>query len=421
MKAPPEILTVKGQNFRLYSATRRKSGRIYESHTLAYMAQGKRQRRVLSTREAALEAAKQIADQLGNGSAHVHALTPRELADYHSANLALRTHDGVSLAIVAHEWSEATKAIAGRGTIADAVSVYVRSIEDSTLPKISVADLAEKFCKRKRREGVSEYYIDDLERKLARFSSAFSSHIHSIRSEDIADWIARQGGGNRNANNLRNAIGTLFSFARSSGYLPRDKKTEAEVVVRLKERSSAIGIYTPQELDAILAAAPEKIKSAIAIAAFAGLRSTEIFRLDWRDIQLSRGHIVVSAEKAKTAQRRLVPVLPALLAWLEPRAKPSGRITPDYENLDNFTRRFSIICGAAGVTPQRNGFRHSFASYRLAVVKSADQVALEMGNSPRKLFTNYRELCTEEDAGNWFSITPDAPKNVTVMPRKKVA
>jgi hypothetical protein len=36
--------------------------------------------------------------------------------------------------------------------------------------------------------------------------------------------------------------------------------------------------------------------------------------------------------------------------------------------------------------------RHSFISYRIATVKSADQVALEAGNSPSIIFKHYREL-----------------------------
>ena len=61
-----------------------------------------------------------------------------------------------------------------------------------------------------------------------------------------------------------------------------------------------------------------------------------------------------------------------------------------------------------------NGLRHSYASYRLAAVKSADQVALEMGNSPRKLFANYREIVTEAEAGKWFAVKPTGtPENVT--------
>ena len=62
---------------------------------------------------------------------------------------------------------------------------------------------------------------------------------------------------------------------------------------------------------------------------------------------------------------------------------------------------------------QVNGLRHSYASYRLAIVKSADQVALEMGNSPRKLFQNYRELVTEAESTSWFAVLPSgAPENV---------
>ncbi len=145
----------------------------------------------------------------------------------------------------------------------------------------------------------------------------------------------------------------------------------------------------------------------MAIAAFAGLRSTEIFRLGWQEIKLDRKIIVVEADKAETASRRIVPILPNLAAWLEVHKKQKGRVAPDYHNLDNMTRGFTAICHAAGVRPQRNGFRHSFASYRLATEKSADAVALEMGSSPRKLFTNYRELVTEEEGKAWFNIKPN--------------
>jgi hypothetical protein len=63
-----------------------------------------------------------------------------------------------------------------------------------------------------------------------------------------------------------------------------------------------------------------------------------------------------------------------------------------------------------------NGLRHSFATYRLAAIQSADQVALEMGNSPRKLFQNYRELATKAQAERWFSVVPEqAGKVVSIV------
>jgi hypothetical protein len=59
--------------------------------------------------------------------------------------------------------------------------------------------------------------------------------------------------------------------------------------------------------------------------------------------------------------------------------------------------------------------RHSFCTYRLAAVQSAPQVALEMGNSPKIIFTNYRELATSEDAEIWFA-AKTATKNSKLVP-----
>ncbi len=55
---------------------------------------------------------------------------------------------------------------------------------------------------------------------------------------------------------------------------------------------------------------------------------------------------------------------------------------------------------------QDNGLRHSFISYRLAILHDTAQVALEAGNSPEVLFGHYRELVTPEAAKAWFAVVP---------------
>jgi hypothetical protein len=69
------------------------------------------------------------------------------------------------------------------------------------------------------------------------------------------------------------------------------------------------------------------------------------------------------------------------------------------------------ISRRAGQSPRHekwpsNGLRHSFITYRIAQVKSAEQVALEAGNSPAIIFKHYRELATEAQAAEWFGILP---------------
>ena len=162
----------------------------------------------------------------------------------------------------------------------------------------------------------------------------------------------------------------------------------------------------------------------------AGLRTAEIRRLDWSEINLTERHIEIKASKAKTAARRLAPITDNLAAWLAPYAKTSGKLT-DFESWWN---QFSKV--AAAVVEQRkevakaqhkdpssvrkftwkhNALRHSFCSYRLAVIKNAAQVALEAGNSPQMIFSNYRQLVTEAEAAKWFGVVPKQAENIVPL------
>jgi hypothetical protein len=65
---------------------------------------------------------------------------------------------------------------------------------------------------------------------------------------------------------------------------------------------------------------------------------------------------------------------------------------------------------------KHNALRHSFCSYRLAIIKNAAQVALEAGNSPQMIFANYRQLVTETEAAKWFAVCPPkAAENVVPL------
>jgi len=127
----------------------------------------------------------------------------------------------------------------------------------------------------------------------------------------------------------------------------------------------------------------------------------ELGRLDWSAVDLNRRIIELRAGQAKTASRRVVPVTDNLAAWLEPLPR-CGRVIPS----GMLAKEASTLAKELEIGWPRNVLRHSFISYRLSVVKSADQVALEAGNSPSIIFKHYRELTTEEQAQEWFSILP---------------
>jgi integrase len=178
------------------------------------------------------------------------------------------------------------------------------------------------------------------------------------------------------------------------------------MTMKASDRGSDIGIYTPKELAVMLTGIDSKFLPLVALGGLAGLRTAEIHRLDWSDIDMHGGHIVVGKHKAKTGQRRIVPIVPALKAWLAEIPDKSGPVIPRYSGDAPLLRAFRQALEPLKVKLVANGLRHSFATYRLAQVQSSDQVSLEMGNSPRKLFQNYRELATKAQAERWFSVMP---------------
>src|SRR5207248_10715474 len=162
----------------------------------------------------------------------------------------------------------------------------------------------------------------------------------------------------------------------------------------------------------LIAKADGKRALYFALGGFAGLRSSEILRLEWSDFNFERGHITIAPEKAKTATRRLVSIVPNLAEWLRPYRNQRGKLFQNRRDSDGAI----AFAKANGITPwPHNALRHRYGTYRLAAIHDAARVALEMGNSPQKLMTNYRELADEHDAAAWFAIRPKRAANVVSM------
>jgi len=68
---------------------------------------------------------------------------------------------------------------------------------------------------------------------------------------------------------------------------------------------------------------------------------------------------------------------------------------------------------------KHNALRHSFISYRVSQTQNVAQVALEAGNSPQIIFSNYRELVRPADAKAWFALTPGGDEKIVVVPKQE--
>jgi integrase len=259
-----------------------------------------------------------------------------------------------------------------------------------------------------RKQALSADYTRRTSERLERLKTAFGPRsIADIAEGDLRGYIDGQGGEPRTRKNLRDIIVTLWRWARREGYLPRDIQTEAERVKAPEIRRKAkIEIFTPEEMNALLTSCEPSIQPVIAICGFAGVRSDslgEISRLTWGAIKWTQGeHGLIEVTESKTGARRLVPIQPNLLAWIERHKLATGLIWQG----GRIDHAFARAATAAGIEWKINALRHSFGSYRVASTKSVDQTSLEMGNSPQMVRKHYLEAVHEDVAKKWFGIMP---------------
>ena len=293
-------------------------------------------------------------------------------------------------------------------TIHDAVEHYLAHLKAVAGSK-SVRDVVDALLTSKTADGASSRYLGDLRVRLSRFAVTFGDRmIASIGTAEIESWIRSLGVSGVTRNSYRRRLSTLFAFAESNQWLVQ---SPIATVAKAKEKPAPCGILTPEQISALLHAATLETLPYWAIGAFAGLRSAELERLEWQDLDFESGIITVAASKAKTASRRIIEMAENLRAWLAPYAGNSGPVCPT-----GLRKRLEADRASAGITDwPNNALRHSFGSYRLAFSQNAAQTSMEMGNSPQMVFRHYRELVKPKTAAQWWSIAPAAAENVIAL------
>ena len=291
-------------------------------------------------------------------------------------------------------------------TIEDALHFYVSHLEKAKRA-VALRSAIDELIKNRKEAGASRVYCNDLRLRLGRFSRDFTNGTTAeISTSDIDCWLAGLGVAPGTRNTYRRDLRTLFSFCITRGYCSANPVTASQ---RAKEIGSPIGILTPAQLSSLLKSATPLVVPYIAIGAFAGLRASEIERLDWAEVDLVDGHINVTAKNSKTATRRLVDILPNLSLWLGRHVRPNGPIVPaNLRALLLESRKNAKIENWPS-----NALRHSYASYHLAHFKDAGNLALQLGHThTRMIFQHYRQVVKPAEAERYWQIKPPVTEKI---------
>ena len=366
---------------------------------LAHYRDGKRMRQSFTDLAAAKKEALFVAQRIQSGMQHVTDLKPYERDSYAKA-VELLGELKLPLVAAVEDYIQARK-LAESESLTSMATDYRKFFKPLTR-RILVPELVVELIAAREQDGASKTYVSQLKTILNRFATAFPGEILGISSPDIDAWLRGFKVSSSSRNSMLVCVKVLFSYGRSQNCLPAEQMTAPEQLKKVKiKNDDDVAVFTPKQMEKILHAAPPHLIPILAIGAFAGIRMAELNRLSWSAFDLERGIIELRAGQAKTASRRIIPISDNLRAWIEPLPR-KGKVV----RTTLLHRETTALARALKLEWPRNVLRHSYISYRIATLKSADQVALEAGNSPSVIFKNYRELATDDEAVAWFNILP---------------
>ena len=381
--------------------------------TLSFYRDGRRMRKMFNDLDSAKKEALFVAQRIQSGMQHVTDLKPHERDSFKAAESLLEKL-GIPLYAAVEDYVRA-RTLAGSESLSVMATEYGKMF-GNIVRRATVSEVVAELLKIREQDGASTKYLGQLRTTLNRLAAKFPGPILEVTGPSVDAWLRSLDIVATTRNSMLRCIKVLFSFAKAQNYLPDEKTTAVESIPQVRVKLDDVTVFTPEEMTRLLHHAPPHIVPILAIGAFAGIRMAELNRLDWKAVDLERRIIEIRAGQAKTASRRVIPISDNLAAWLTPLEK-KGKIVRTKE----LQTHMPALARALKMEWPRNVLRDSFISYRIAIVQSADQVALEAGNSASIIFKHYRELTTPEVAKKWFAILPKDGQweNTLTYDRKK--
>ncbi len=315
-------------------------------------------------------------------------------------------------------FAEAAKLVGPHNVVAACQAFAKRS--PASRERLPLAKAADAYFDAKESKRRSPRLLQDLRSRLGRFIADHPGKaLADFATADLQRWLddlRREDGEPVSAQSRRNfatVVGGMFEHYRRRGILTENpcRDLEREAV----RGGGDVDFWTPAEAEALLRAAPEVVLPALVLGLFCGLRTAEVARLRWQDVDFEQRHVTVRAGDAKTASRRLVPLPANAASWLLPhRGAALSRIFPEHATA--VPKRVTEACTTADVRRVENGARHSWVTYRVALGGDVARTSLEAGNSVAVIHSHYRGLANETDAKRYFAIYPAPADNVIPLP-----
>lgn len=248
---------------------------------------------------------------------------------------------------------------------------------------------------------VEQIAPEDLKRILARYSSSVSRNALLRRLHAVFRWGVREG-----LIRFSPAEGLRYSqqpYSEPAFFLPE----QVQRIFRIAEThpglpEQGIGVY-------------------LTLGFFAGVRTAEILRADWEDLDLKGRTLRIPKPKGylKGSRPRLIELEENTCAWLRYWKRHyeqqgfccSGRMVSNARSLTTWKKLYLEPEGISwGRLDHHNVMRHTYATMHVGAFRNAPETALNLGHSrsTELLERHYRGLVAQDVARPYWSILPCA-------------
>lgn len=387
-------------NVKIYQCVNNKN---YLTYMVTWWAEGKRNRRAIADLTEAKREARRIARDLADGRAAMVSISTKELSYFKDLEKKM-----------------------GGAPLSEAVNLWLQTSENK-LPKITVNEIVKEMLNIKLNDTfIEKRHKQTLQVRWGKFEKAFDGRvISSIKAKELDSFLANPEWQPRTRQHYRGAVSMIFDYAKRKDYLEPDKDHQAEKTETIRVNEARLESWSVEDMALILKHATKRTIPWLVLGAFAGVRSAEIERMSWEDIDWSSNLILIKGKlvggsKSRANNDRAIAMTANVKAWLSPFRTYKGNILKSlgvgdinkdiYNAINEVTHK--IQKEKPLFTWKQNANRHSFATYYLAMTGDASTTALAMGNSPTMMLRRYKSIqvegktVTRAMAEAYFAILP---------------
>ena len=226
----------------------------------------------------------------------------------------------------------------------------------------------------------SKSHQDKVRATVKELSEALRGPVRRVEPLDVDRWLGRLGGSETSRAMWFRYARMFFRWAARMRLIDRSPLEG----LRAPRATPGRNILTPSQMRELLKAKMEDdVMALVLLGGFAGLRTIEVARMDWEDIDPRTGQIHVRPEVGK----QTTGMLERVVDFTEPLVKrrkffmgKTGRIvTGSTEALHE--RRRKVALGLEWGGWPENALRHSFATYHLGRCGNPGLTAFQMGHT----------------------------------------